>query len=289
MKFTFRNIAFVGRARGGGGGGGSGPVLPGAAVAGSWASRVQVNGGAAVSGSSVTALTTFWNALYTGGIDTKMKAVMCFAPDNLTAALTPLYKTVGNDPWTNSGGIFDSSDLTVNGLVGNGVNKYLKTGISGLAAYLSVNNCGFSIYNSTAATSTQIEFGCSITSDHMYMAIDYVGIGAIFDCWTNTTPRLQVANTGYTGFLSGNRTSSTSVRIDGANSTLPYTTKVSLAITAGALTNDEFYAFAINPVQVWTSKRISFMAIHDGLSVGEGTALFNAIQALRTAFGGGFV
>ena len=251
-----------------------------------WAQKVFTNGGAYPSGNTIRALSDFMGGLDSNDLTSKMISVVCFVPDNLTAAITPLYQISGRNPWLNTN--FVAGDLTINGLVGDASSKYLKTGLSA-SMFPSTSSCGLSLYNSSAATGTQIDFGCSVTTDHMYMAIDYQGVGQIFDCLTNTTPRLSSTNTGYTGFSSGNKTSPTECRVDHAKSTSTYNTFMSQSIATGLATNDEFFMFAINPVQTYSSKRFSFAAVHHGLSFNDGKNFYNLVQDMRQRLGGGYV
>jgi|ERR1035441_1355448 hypothetical protein len=253
-----------------------------------WAVRVVRNGGSLPSGNTQLALSNFMTGMDETGLTTKMKSVMCYAPDNLIASITPLIKTFGVDPWTNHN--FIVGDLTINGLAGNASNKYLQTGFN-TNMYNNSGNCGLTLYNTTLGSGTnQIDFGCSVVTNHMFMAIFYPTLGLIFDCLTNTSPRLQLldSQSTWTGFLCGNRTSATICRVDAANSTTPYFTKVSQTNATGAGTNDEMYAFTINPTQAYSSKRFSFMALHDGLSFSDGNNFFNLVQNMRKQIGGGF-
>ena len=251
-----------------------------------WAQKVVVNGGLYPSGSTIRALSDFMGGLDANDLTSKMISVVCFVPDNLIAAITPLYQIGGRNPWLNTN--FVLSDLTINGLAGNASNKYLKTGLSA-SMFPSTSSCGLSLYNSTAATGTQIDFGCSVVTNHMYMAIDYQGVGQIFDCLTNTTPRLSKTNTSYTGFSSGNKTSSIACRVDHASSTVNYTTFMTQSNATGLRTADEFFMFTINPVQTYSGKRFSFAALHHGLSFENGQILYTLVQAMRQRLGGGYV
>ena len=258
----------------------------------SWSERVVKNGGIKPSGDTVRTLSNFMCGLDNDNLTTKMKVVMCFVPDNLIAALTPLIVGGGRDPWLNSGAVpFTVAHLTKDGLIGatpTASGRYLKTGFNS-SMYNNTSSCGLTLYNTTATAGNQIDFGEGVAVNHVYMAIDYSGIGVIFDCLTNTTPRLQKTNTGYTGYTSGNKTSPTVARIDQAKSTLAYNTFASQSNATGLFTSNEMYAYDINPVQVASSKRFSFMALHDGLSFDDGSKFYNLVQTMRQQLGGGWI
>ena len=90
-----------------------------------WARKVVVAGGAAPSSATKTALKTFYSALNLAGLLPKMVAVNPFVPDNLIASTVPLIWEAGNEQWTNHN--FVAGDLTVNGLIGDGMHESIWT------------------------------------------------------------------------------------------------------------------------------------------------------------------
>lgn len=107
--------------------------------AAAWRSAVVANGGS-VSGSTLSAISTFCNAIDAAGIRDRFYRLNLFAGTGLNAALVPLYlgptyggTTYGNATDTNNGP-FVSGDYSETGasggLLGNGSSKYLNTGLA---------------------------------------------------------------------------------------------------------------------------------------------------------------
>jgi hypothetical protein len=271
-----------------------------------WIKAVITNGGVAVAQATCLAMNTFAIALVNAAIDTLMESVNCFVPDNLTAALTPLYKTLGNDPWTNIGP-FVGGDLTVNGLLGNGTTKMLDLGFKATAAWANTGNNinagtsgGVSLYNVTLGTGF-VDFGAQSNSASAEFALYIVfQPGADDHCYhdfcNNSTARVSFANAGFMGFTSGNRTSGTQLDIYNANSVTPFSNKATNGNNAvgNAMPSTQnlccFGYKQIGGANVPNSnRRLSFCGVHLGLSSAQAQSLYNAVQALRTALGGGFV
>ena len=98
-----------------------------------WANRVRVNGGT-LSNSAFKAVDTFCKSIDSAGLRSRLWRVSPMAGDNLSAALVPLYRSnvalgvLGNATDTNDN--FVSTDYdSASGLVGNGSNKRLRTGL----------------------------------------------------------------------------------------------------------------------------------------------------------------
>lgn len=255
-----------------------------------WSRRVVKNGGALPSGDTHRALSNFCGGLDKYGLASKMRAVNCFVPDNLIASTTPLIKTYGNDPWTNAA--FVASDLTIAGLKGDGSTKYLDTGVNPSTA-LAVGSAGCSIYVSLGNTGNESDNGvwsATPAANQMGMYISYGG-SSYWDCWNSNGGRTSGANASFTGFITFNRTSTTSENVYKASSTVPYT---AIAVASGQSSigtqpNANIYIFRQNGNTGGSSKRFSFAAIHDGLSVNDGASFFNLVQTMRQQLGGGYV
>ena len=116
-------------------------------TAANWLTRVVANGGALPSNTTLNATSDFCYSLDTAGLTSLIIAVNTFVPDNLIASITPLIKNAGNDPWTNNN--FVAGDLNMDGLKGNGSNKYLATGLNPSVVFdgpLSAS-AGITLYN----------------------------------------------------------------------------------------------------------------------------------------------
>lgn len=262
--------------------------------AANWSTRVVTNGGTLPSNTTLSAASDFCYALDTAGITSQMITVNVFAPDSLIAAITPLIKNAGNDPWTNNN--FVSGDLNIDGLKGNGSNKYLVTGLNPSVVFagpLSAS-AGITLY-STYANGDGSGADC-VALDGSYnfslgLWADNVG-NTSFDCFTNVTNRLSCESLANSlGYVSGNRTSMTNQSIYQANSAIPHFLAGSNALGPGSAVPNAIiliFCWYSSGYAQFSLKRFSFAAIHRGLSLANSNNLFNAIQTMRKAFGGGW-
>jgi hypothetical protein len=119
------------------------------------------------------------------------------------------------------------------------------------------------------------------------MFFDNIGTGA---------GRISAANANWTGFLSGNRTSNPQSDVYKANSVTPFAN----IATTGAdniawpnIAGSFVFFFANNnggnTALQFTTRKMSFVSTHFGLSAADCQTLYNAVQAFRVALGGGFV
>jgi hypothetical protein len=258
------------------------------ALATDWAARVVANGGAAPSGGTVTAISNFCDALDSASLTSKMIAVNFFAPDSLAAAITPLIKNLGNDPWTNSN--FIAGDLTVNGLAGDGATKYLHTGVNPSSIAGQPNSGGYTIYFYTCPSEASTDLAVYVNPDQS--GLFNLSGTVVFDCWNYSAGRTSVSLPGFLGYVSGNRVSASETHIYAANSGTAHYSAATSAGAPGTPPNADLWAWAMNATGLplyFSSKRISFMAVHEGLTGSESLNFYNAVQSLRTALGGGYV
>lgn len=260
-------------------------------TADAWVARVVANGGAVPSDATYAAVCEFCTGLDTDLLTAKMIAVNCIVPDSLTAALTPLIVgTGGNALWTNTGPFVDA-DLTVNGLISDGT-KYLKTGIIPSAVFAADTSGGMSYYHVTSSASNWFDMGCVQGGNRINLVNSYTNT-AYLDCWNSTAGqgRISATNTSWAGFMSGNRTAANAFAIYQGNGTTGFTQLVAGNTTgASRPTTYDVWAFTINnggAPQFTNSRRHSFFAIHEGLTLGEAVKLYNLVVTLRTALGGG--
>lgn len=271
--------------------------VPGATA--DWASRVLANGGAATAANTLAALDAFWLNLNDNGLIANLVAVNVFAPDNLTAAITPFIKSLGNDPWTNNN--FVAGDLTINGLKGDAATKYLDCGFQpqnitdgglnkqdgGFALYcaeaynVATAADDFGSYNLGATVSTELSFSNGANN------LSWAGgnYGTSFVVASNAGPFL--------GFLLGTTKGAAPAHntLYKANSVTPWAQIATNANTNGGLSPTNCVIFARNQNGViagFTSRRLSFAAAFRDMTSAQGQNLFNAVQTLRTSFGGGF-
>jgi hypothetical protein len=268
-----------------------------------WALRVVANGGAMPSDDTIRAMDTFRTGIIADGLSNQMVSVCVFVPDSLTAALTPIFDVYGYKMWTNFN--FVSGDLTINGLKGNGTTKYLQPAVvpdsvpastgfgddsAGVSYIVSVNP-------SSAAT---VDFGVGVNSASRQWALEN-SLGTIYYfCWgfasTQDYATFAAPSPGgtWTGFLSGNRTSGTSISIYRASTTLTFGlgangTGVQKANVVGGYSLPVTW-FAVSDsgaVRQWSANTLSFAAIHAGLTSVQASNLYVRASALRVKLGGG--
>ena len=257
-----------------------------------WIKTIQASGGSAPSFQTISAVNTFHRQLRNTSFYSKMKSVNCFVPDNLTACLVPLISTLGNSAWTNFN--FVSGDLTTGGLLGNGSSKYLNTGV----VPWSETSFGLSMCVPSAINESKYTAGAGETvMDYNKLVSWYWSFGGTtyFDCYSQTGGRISAANSAFNGYMSANRIANNDQKVYKANSGTSHT-----QIASG--TNTSYGTRPTGPVLVYaqgagtavynnlySGQKISFMALHDGLTAAESSIFFNLIQILRKQINGGWV
>ena len=270
-----------------------------------WATRVVANGGAMPSANTVNAMEDFRVGIIADGLSNKMLSVCVFVPDSLIAATTPIFKAQGYDPWTNHN--FSVTNLTVEGLNGDGTSKYLDTGVhanSGGAYNAATGNVGLSVIiselggiSSTVGSVSSVLIGHNTSTTSLIWLCSGVTVNAIFGTTAFCTATTGVSNTTYTndigrcGFVSGNSLgNATAIYVQSpivAQRTLATNSVVSVPTSS---TTDTIFAFANaagTTPNLYSSSRISVVAIHDGLTAAEAALFANRLFTLRTALGGG--
>jgi hypothetical protein len=273
------------------------------ASATAWSAQVVTNGGAAPSASSVSAVSNFFYELDAASFTYSNSASMilfynAFAPDSLIAAMTPQINVAGV-AWTNRN--FVLSDLTVNGLKGNGTNKSIAT------PYIPGNwwtnlNAGLSVYSSTTVAENSFEMGVggSNFNSQFGINVNWSNGTCSCECWRFDSPNTVIANlpsSPIAGWCSFSRILSNDLRMFFANSTNAHAQIGSTQTGAqnGAAAQGGTQAleiFAINAngsLSNWTTRRLSCVAGHVGLVLVDNKTLYDRTVNLRTAFGGGTV
>lgn len=258
-----------------------------------WAARVVRNGGSTPSLATQLTLSAFMQGLTATGIRSKMIAVNCFISDSLASAFTPLI-VGGNELWVNHN--FLIGDLTINGLIGNGSNKYIDTGI--LATHFASDaNAGATLYITNASPTATYDLGYTNNagSDSFILVYNNNGTSASgFQTWNSTTGAVGFSWTPKPGYLSGSRTAANASALYYASSTTPHVTQATISSAGGSRTAHNLFVGCTNAFELggpfgYTSNRYSFAAFHDGLTSLESAIFFSLIQAMRQALGGGFV
>jgi hypothetical protein len=260
-----------------------------------WAERVVTNGASLPAFRTVMAANRFYVQLIKTNLISLMKAVCIFAPDGLIACTVPLIRTAGNVLWTNNN--FIGTDLTIDGLKGNGATKYLDTALTPSTVLTTTG--GLTVYNTTASNATEQDMGCLAGNlldavEHNAMQVHIsVGGSCVCDAYSDgTSGRVNVANSSWIGYVSLNRTSTTLSTVYKGNTAGGHTTVGSNSNNNSAWTapNKNVTVFCGNAndgLFSFSTKRLSFAAIHDGLTAAQSSDFFNAIQNLRGDLGGG--
>jgi len=261
-----------------------------------WLSRIQAAGGARPSDNTFEANDVFYAALVSAGVWSKIVVMNTYAPDNLIAAITPLKQGDGFASWTNSGP-FVGGDLTVNGLKGNGSSQYLRSNSSPLVSGMTTSSSHGCVYVHTDdRTSAQTEYGSATgpnTSFRNYYHYNdnktYFSNCIMYDAGT------ILGTSDKPGFLLQSRTATNRLDAYFANSTNPHAAVYTNTVPLGGgdgLSSLGLYVHSTNengsPTGL-SKKRNSFVCWGTALTSGESLALYNAVQALRTSYGGGFV
>jgi hypothetical protein len=257
-----------------------------------WASRVSFNLGSTISFNTLQTLSNFMYGMDAAGLTSKMYMLNCVVPDSLLAAQTPLIRNNGSDPWANNGP-FVASDLTINGLAPNGSNKYLNSGFS--LASLSAGNqalLGMTIYTYTA-TLADGNIGEYDGTNGLIMFPTYTDGKTYTYNGSIANNSIVIATTPGAGYYSDNRIGATDHRLYWANSLNPHAqigTTDSTSFT-GTMPNYNVYVWGINNAGGLreSNNRMSFAAIHSGLTSNQSQTLFNLVQAMRTGLGGGYL
>ena len=199
----------------------------------------------------------------------------------------------GHSPFINHN--FVTADLTVDGIIGNFSDKFMDTGFVSDDHWADFDSSGLSIYESDETanlineeTDIGVEGGgdISLTWYQVIAAQSFGRDGALSS--------VAFAQPDAPAFYTMNRTSDAMMTLHRANSIIPFA-QLDTDATGEAgtlLPTNPIYFMALNSGGGDindSGKRISFMAIHEGLTATESQDLFNSVQDLRIALGGGFV
>ena len=255
-----------------------------------WAKRVVANGGSQTTLTERTAMNTLDLSLVSNSLDSQMTYVLTYVSSSLIGAITPLYKVVGADPAINTG--FVAGDLTINGLQNSGGNS-LDIGATVAQLFASATSSGISLYAFTGGSEAGTLYDTGAFDGVSNQATLRVNNGGnCVGCMFASGNQLTVASPG-AGFYSTNRVSAVDYRIFWGNSTNAFAQQGATLAGANGAT------FATDPsipglrqggsTTLWSNHRYSAALWHNGLTLAQATNLFNAVQALRVALGGGSV
>lgn len=288
-----RRLTAIGASGSGGGGGG-------AALVSDWVRRVGVNGGAAPAAGSQSAATTFGNSLSAAGLISKIYVAHIFDTSNLIACKTPFIISPGaQDPCESNSAGTDGRIANTGWNVTTTLDAFFSSFLNPNSLLASLNDSGFVLYIASGSVRT--------SANGAYWGAENSGTGTRFALTTDTSKNLfgwcgkvsvgvSFSVLAANGFISVQRTSSTALNFYFANSTNAHSSLGSSSTAdTGALAdiNNQAY-FGISSVNGGLggfdqSQIYSFFAATHGLTSVDDANLYNAVQALRTSLGGGFV
>lgn len=252
-----------------------------------WYNRVLVAGGSS-SMATLNAVDTFVTTLVNNGIYNKIYRCNLFCGDVTASLLIPIINFSGSARETSSN--FVAADYNpATGLLGNGSNKYLNTGLNPNAAGMNINSCHLSAYvqSGSLVAVNRAQIGCDDGPNGIYYALNlrwsaandsiyYSGQNAASNmCWYTPDPNTN-------GCYIGSRTATTSAVL--------YRNGGSVATaTAQSKTNLPPYNILVfaqsdsgTPIQ-YVNQRLGGYTIGSGLTAADATVLNNAYTAFATA------
>lgn len=266
-----------------------------------WARRLVELGGPTLSTTSSNALHGYYSRMGEANLIKDMVVANCYLPDNLFASRTPLIWQAGNQVWTNVA--FGETNLTVDGLKGNGTTKYLGTGITPtiINPPFSSISAGLSVLTfEIPASAVMQDFSGSGTAASSAFSAPFNNAGILnFFCFKFVTVNTEflaitAPSPGATwpGYLSGNRTAANAIRLDWVtNQVHNIATNGTGVQTGSTATITNMFAHASSAPGLvpanFSDHRISYLAIHAGLSQSQSSNQWTAVANLRTNLGGG--
>lgn len=275
-----------------------------------WKRRTSIAGFSNISGKTLRATDYLIKEIKRNGLLPKMKSVVGFAPDDLTAAITPIYYTHGYSTWKNCPNspypVFSNQHLNINGLAdeinggGTSINKWLDTGLNPATMYSNDNTAGITLYVTDILSSVagSRDFGCITSVNYDPSMVTYISYTNVcyWDCYDSNT-RLSAQNNLYSGYISFNRTGVNSTAVYVRDSNLNHVLLAEGTNTPGnTRPNLNLYCFNANDnsngiptSNIASRRRFSFAAVHEGLTQNESKTLYSIVQNYRIKLGGGFI
>jgi len=262
-----------------------------------WAALVVSNGGVNPTSLEQASADRYYRNCLAAGLTTMIYSEILFISSSLIGACTPfLFSGSGGALWVNNSNRFLAGDLTINGLHGNGVDKYLTTVIVPSAA-LTNTSAGLVVYAyQTAVAGSGYAMGVSDIQNSNHFALFVLTASTNAYCWRFVnagTDFISAAPTGR-GFISMQRTAANLLKLYWANSTNAFSAvgTASGVQTGAATTTNGVWAFNADltggPATA-SDYTLSYSAITLGMTAAQAQAHYNAVQQLRTDIGGGFV
>lgn len=280
----------------GGTGGCSNPIVL------DWLQRMANNGVTLPSAATIRAVCDFCNDLDVYGLTDKMLVVNPVIPDSLSSMRYPLIWQPANglSPFINAN--YLAADLSVNGIQGHGIAAtadYFDTGFVPRTHWgIDTTTAGCSVYMASTNIGVPVDpYDIGSTDATTFFLKSYSPTTGTTDvgCY-NVASQVAFAHGQQLGFYSMNRISNTLFSTNYGNDTtfgnlIPNNpaSQVGVAIpnVSAFFLNNNTSGAGVNTQN--SGHLISFMAIHEGLTFAEDRDLFNAVQSLRKALGGGWV
>jgi hypothetical protein len=276
----------------------SGITTPTDSVVLDYVSRLTVlSGGTAPSATFVSAMDVYVKGMRADGNWDKMIVVHIlpnfFTPSSLAVPLLVGPSAFVNGPvGTNP---FIVTDVTLAGLCPNAGNKFLSVGCTPAVMWSSASNIGFSSYASIyVGNGNWSTMGCTGGGNTLQFFEGTAGGNVEFDCLNNANDVALATPPGLGGFYTGNRIANNDSRLFFGNSTTAFA-------QIGATQTNVMTGTLVGLLPIWamgtnnagplfnTSRTISYLAWHTGMTGTQAAKHFARVQTLRTSMGGGFV
>lgn len=264
-----------------------------------WLNRINMNGIPLPSEDTIRAVCDFCTALRVDGIMDKMLVVNPIIPDSFLAMRYPLIYQVGNgnSPFINFN--FVAADLNNDGLQGRGglPATSFDTGFIPSSHWLDTPSAGITAYESEISITgflDETDVGCysllPTQRDTFLRCYDNAN-STDGEGWTLVTSLCTAVKADTPSLYSWNRTSDVLANLYMNNNPVAIATNnFDQSLASVPDKSVYFMAFNDNGISNFsTGRRISFMAIHEGLTAAEVGFLYAAVYDLRAALGGGYV
>jgi len=262
-----------------------------------WLDQIKANGGSAPAPSTLASVDAFVSAI--SSLLNRIWHLNVIAPDSLIAMRTPLISTFGSVLWAPQivgTGATETLDKTGwKGFTDSSNGIVYDTGLNPSAIpSFAIGNGGLSLYEPEAVVPnlgvSTSQLGAVAGLSRLVLTNGGNLIGA--QCYDSGS-KILVGNAGSPGgFLSASRTAVNAFTAYFASSAAAWQVISSVAV-ANTQTppNLTLAAGGTNSAGTYfvCAEKLSFMAVHDGFNSADGQLLFNAVQNLRQALGGGFV
>lgn len=260
-----------------------------------WAALVVTNGGTNPTSLEQASADRYYRRCLAAGLTTLILSDILMISSSLIGATTPfIFAGAGGQVWVNLSNRFVAGDLSINGLHGNGVDKYLVTPIVPSVA-MTNTSAGVVVYAyQTATLGSGYAMACSDAQNSNHFGLFVLTASTNAYCWrfiNAGTDFISAAPTGR-GFLSMQRTAANLLKMYWANSSTAFSA-VGTASNAqtGAATNAALFLFNADLTggpATPSDYTISYAAATLGMTAAQAQSHYNNVQQLRTDLGGGF-